>query len=188
MPNRIYLSDLLLSEVIKINNAFQGLGIPSTNPADKSPIDSVLADIGMFKEQFLAPVTIFHNEVSEYDNEPLGGAVKCKQFYVSLGIFDLDKTSAVAEVTKDNKLQITWSERAGKGKFTSTIPSYLVATSAPVLSYEGGVLDIRVNVKSKNENELLFVGRLVEEKQTNEGKGASYTYQKPERVCGRRID
>jgi hypothetical protein len=114
------------------------------------------------KEKFLEPVSIFHNEAvlaakkvgdyvtNEHDN----------QFYVSLGIFDLDTTSATATITKDNKLELTWTERAGKGKFTSTIPSYLVATSAPVLSYEGGVLDIRVNVKSRSENDVVFVGKL----------------------------
>jgi hypothetical protein len=114
------------------------------------------------KEKFLEPVTIFHNEAvltakkaeDEHDN----------QFYVSLGIFDLDTTSAVATVTKDNKLELNWTERAGKGKFTSVIPSYLVATSAPVLTYEGGVLDIRVNVESRRKNETVFVGKLVESK------------------------
>jgi len=111
-------------------------------------------------EKFLEPVTVFHNEVSEYDNEPLGGTVKCKQFYVSLGIFDLDTTSAVATITKDNKLELTWTERAGKGKFSSKIPSYLVATSAPILRYEGGVLDIRVPVESRSKNEAVFVGKL----------------------------
>jgi hypothetical protein len=114
------------------------------------------------KEKFLEPVSIFHNEVvltakkvgdyvtNEHDN----------QFYVSLGIFDLDTTSATATITKENKLELTWTERAGKGKFFSKIPSYLVATSAPVLSYEGGVLDIRVNVKSRSENDVVFVGKL----------------------------
>jgi hypothetical protein len=119
-----------------------------------------------FKEKFLEPVSIFHNEAvltakkagdyvtNEHDN----------QFYVSLGIFDLDTTSATATVTKDNKLELTWTERAGKGKFTSIIPNYLVATSAPVLSYEGGVLDIRVPVESRSKNEAVFVGKLTKSK------------------------
>jgi hypothetical protein len=118
------------------------------------------------REKLLEPVTIFHNEVvltakkaGDYttNNDD-------NQFYVSLGIFDLNTTSAVATVTKDNKLELTWTERAGKGKFTSIIPSYLVATSAPVLTYEGGVLDIRVNVESRRKNEAVFVGKLVESK------------------------
>ena len=105
-------------------------------------------------EAFLSPITVF-------DNGYVYDSVKNKkEFIVALGIFDLDPSSAVATVTKDNKLTLTWTERAGKGKFTSKIPSYLVATSAPVLSYEGGVLDIRVNVKSRSENDVVFVGKL----------------------------
>ena len=170
--NSFYFSDLI--------------GVPVLESYVKAARDRELKELSD-KEVFLQPVTIFHNEAiltakkaeDEHDN----------QFYVSLGIFDLDTTSAVATVTKDNKLELTWTERAGKGKFTSVIPSYLVATSAPVLTYEGGVLDIRVNVESRRKNDTLFVGRLtVEKEQTNEGKGGSYTYQKPERVCGKRVD
>jgi hypothetical protein len=145
--NSFYFSDLI--------------GLPVLESYVKAARDRELKELSD-KEKFLEPVTIFHNEAiltvkkaeDEHDN----------QFYVSLGIFDLDTTSAVATVTKDNKLELTWTERAGKGKFTSIIPSYLVATSAPVLTYEGGVLDIRVNVESKRKNETVFVGKLVESK------------------------
>ena len=105
-------------------------------------------------EKFLEPVTVFENAYV-YDD------VKGKrEFIVSLGIFDLDTTSAVATITKDNKHEHIWTERVGKGKFSSRIPSYLVATSAPILSYEGGVLDIRVPVESRSKNEAVFVGKL----------------------------
>jgi hypothetical protein len=145
--NSFYFSDLI--------------GVPVLESYVKAARDRDLKQLSD-KEVFLQPVTIFHNEAiltakkaeDEHDN----------QFYVSLGIFDLDTTSAVATVTKDNKLELTWTERAGKGKFTSIIPSYLVATSAPVLTYEGGVLDIRVNVESRRKNEAVFVGKLVESK------------------------
>jgi|NOAtaT_6_FD_contig_31_567749_length_796_multi_19_in_0_out_0_1 hypothetical protein len=189
MPNSFYLSDLIgvavnpefVNAAVKINKAFQELDLPSPNPnenykcvgkryqtdktAGKEFVEKLSAKIAARNaevEKFLEPVTIFHNDVlltarkagdyieNQYDN----------QFYVSLGIFDLDKTSATATLTKDNKLEFTWTERAGKGKFSSKIPSYLIATSAPVLSYEGGVLDIRVPVESRSKNEAVFVGRL----------------------------
>lgn len=117
-------------------------------------------------EKFLEPVTIFHNEVrlARVKSENSQHHEDANEFYVSLGIFDLDTTSAIATITKDNKLELTWTERAGKGKFTSKIPSYLVATSAPDLNYKGGVLDIRVPVESRSKNETLFVGKLSESK------------------------
>jgi hypothetical protein len=166
MTNSFYLSDLI--------------GIPVTpayakaarNKAERELSDALYSALTLVppeKEKFLEPVTIFHNEVIEHDlfrnvvrNEytNIPEDTRIKQFYVSLGIFDLNPKSATATITKDNKLELTWTERAGKGKFTSKIPSYLVATSAPVLSYEGGVLDIRVNVKSRSENEAVFVGKL----------------------------
>jgi hypothetical protein len=153
------------------------IGIQPTEKYVKAAKDITLADAlysallsappqSANREKLLEPVTIFHNEVvltakkaGDYttNNDD-------NQFYVSLGIFDLDTSSAVVTVTKDNKLELTWSQRAGKGKFTSIIPSYLVATSAPVLTYEGGVLDIRVNVESRRKNETVFVGKLVESK------------------------
>ena len=106
------------------------------------------------REEILSPTVVFENGYV-YD------ANKGKhEFIVSLGIFSLDTTSATATITKDNKLELSWTERAGKGRFTSKIPSYLVATSSPVLSYEGGVLNVSVPVKSRNENEAVFVGRL----------------------------
>jgi hypothetical protein len=110
------------------------------------------------REQLLSPTAVFENG---YIYDANNGK---HEFIVSLGIFNLDKTSATATITKDNKLELTWTERAGKGKFSSKIPSYLVATSAPVLSYEGGVLDIRVPVESRNKNEAVFVGKLTESK------------------------
>ncbi|MCA2594022.1 MAG: hypothetical protein IM526_02525 [Microcystis sp. M38BS1] len=171
MPNSFYLSDLIgvavnpefVNAAVKINKAFQELDLPSPNPNEnyKCVGKRYQTDKTAGKE-FVEPVTIFHNDVlltarkagdyieNQYDN----------QFYVSLGIFDLDKTSATATLTKDNKLEFTWTDRAGKGKFSSKIPSYLIATSAPVLSYEGGVLDIRVPVESRSKNEAVFVGRL----------------------------
>jgi len=104
--------------------------------------------------ELLSPVAVFKNEYI-YDN-----VKNKKEFIVSLGIFDLDPSSAIITVTKNNNLEVTWTERAGKGKFSSKIPSYLVATSAPVLSYEGGVLNISVPVKSRNEDETVFIGKL----------------------------
>lgn len=154
MTNSLYLSDLI--------------GIPVTSAYAKLTRDKELKEFSdalysaLNKEKLLEPVTVFHNEAvltakkvgdyvtNEHDN----------QFYVSLGIFDLDPESATCTITKDNKLEFTWAERAGKGKFTSKIPNYLVATSAPVLSYKGGVLDIRVPVESRTKNEAVFVGRL----------------------------
>ena len=156
--NSFYFSDLI--------------GVPVLESYLKAVRDRELKELSD-KEKFLEPVTIFHNEIVEYDtfrnvvrNEHtnIPDDTRIRQFYVSLGIFDLDTTSAVATVTKDNKLELTWTERAGKGKFTSIIPNYLVATSAPVLTYEGGVLDIRVNVESRRKNETVFVGKLVESK------------------------
>lgn len=109
-------------------------------------------------KEFLPPVTVFENGV---DLE----ADKGSRFVVSLGIFNLDTSSVTATILKDNQttnqnLELSWTERAGKGRFTSKIPSYLVATSSPVLSYEGGVLNVSVPVKSRSENEAVFVGRL----------------------------
>lgn len=156
---------------------FDLIGIPVTSAYVKSAKDKELKEISDSlysalastlpeKEKFLDPVAVFHNDVlltarklgdsitNQYDN----------QFYVSLGIFDLDTNSATVTITKNNKLEVTWTERAGKGRFTSKIPSYLIPTSAPVLSYEGGVLDIRVPVESRSKNDTLFVGKLSESK------------------------
>lgn len=159
MTNSFYFSDLI--------------GIPVTSVYAKAARDrklkelpdalySALISTPPQKEKFLEPVTIFHNEARLTRVKPENSQYHedAKEFYVSLGIFDLDTTSATATITKNGKLELTWTERAGKGKFNTLIPPYLVATSAPVLSYEGGVLDIRVNVKSRSENETLFVGRL----------------------------
>jgi hypothetical protein len=162
--NSFYLSDLIgMQPTEKYAKAAKDIAFAD---ALYSAILSVPPSRFSDKEKFLEPVTIFHNEVvltakkaGDYTTND-----DDNQFYVSLGIFDLDTTSAVATVTKDNKLELTWTERAGKGKFTSIIPSYLVATSAPVLTYEGGVLDIRVNVESRRKNETVFVGKLVESK------------------------
>jgi hypothetical protein len=157
--NSFYFSDLI--------------GIPVTAAYSKAARDkelkqlsdalySALTSSPPKKEKFLEPVTIFHNDARLTRVKPENSQYyeDAKEFYVSLGIFDLDPSSAVVTVTKENKLELTWTERAGKGKFFSKIPSYLVATSAPVLSYEGGVLDIRVNVKSRSENDVVFVGKL----------------------------
>jgi acetylglutamate synthase len=120
----------------------------------KSTAKDLAATIKGNHAELLSPVAVFKNEYI-YDN-----VKNKKEFIVSLGIFDLDPSSAIITVTKNNNLEVTWTERAGKGKFSSKIPSYLVATSAPVLSYEGGVLNISVPVKSRNEDETVFIGKL----------------------------
>ena len=138
-------------------------------------LDILLSRIGVKppKKGFLSPTVVFQNELMEYDafantvrddfsNIPKDTVIK--QFYISLGIFNLDTTSAVATVNKDNKLELSWTELAGKGKFVSQIPSYLAVTSAPILSYEGGVLHIQVPVKTRRGTEGVFVGKLVKSK------------------------
>ena len=170
--NSFYLSELIGLPVYPMSvkaakdrqsQEFQDALIDALNISKKVPL----------REEFLKPVTIFHNEVIEHDlfrnimrNEytNIPEDTRIRQFYVSLGIFDLDPKSAVATITRNNRLELTWTERAGKGRFVTMIPPYLVVTSAPTLSYEGGVLDIRVNVKSRSQNEELFVGKLVESK------------------------
>ena len=141
----------------------------SINPSDNYRVREKLRgkEVGLHdlytttnREEFLEPVTIFHNKIIDYEHTNIPEDTRIKQFYVSLGIFDLDPKSATATITKNNKLELTWTESAGKGKFNTLIPPYLVATSAPTLSYEGGVLDIRVNVKSRSENDVVFVGKL----------------------------
>lgn len=151
MTNSFYLSDLL------------SLAVSSAFTEDKEKLkelsDSLYAKASTAKREELLPPTVVFENGYVYD------ANKGKhEFIVSLGIFSLDTTSVTATITKDNNLELTWTERAGKGKFTSKIPSYLVATSAPVLSYEGGVLDIRVPVESRSKNEAVFVGKLSESK------------------------
>lgn len=152
--NSFYLSDLI--------------GIPVLDSYTKSArdiellkglSDSLYAKVSTAKrEELLSPTIVFENGYS-YD------ADKGKhEFVLSLGIFRLDTNSATAKITKNNTLELTWTERSGKGKFTSKVPNYLVATSAPVLSYEGGVLEVRVPVQSRTENEAVFVGKLTKSK------------------------
>ena len=106
------------------------------------------------REEFLPPVTVFEHKI-----------VQEKEFFVSLGIFDLDPSSAVVKITKDNKVVVTWTERAGKGKYSTGFPSYFIPTSAPVLSYEGGLLNISVPIQLKNKNEdVVFSSKLIESK------------------------
>ena len=157
MTNSFYFSDLL---GIAVSSAY-------TQAAKEREVqelsDSLYAKASTAKrEELLSPTVVFHNEARLTRVKPENSQYyeDAKEFYVSLGIFKLDKTSATATITKNNTLELTWTERAGKGKFSSKIPSYLVATSAPVLSYEGGVLDIRVPVESRSKNEAVFVGRL----------------------------
>ncbi|QIW88532.1 hypothetical protein [Pseudanabaena phage PA-SR01] len=147
--NSFYLSDLI------------GISVPP--PYTQTAIDKELKDFYTkasiaTQEELCSPTVVFENGYI-YDN-----AKGNYEFIVSLGIFSLDTTSATATITKDNKLELTWTGRAGKGRFTSKIPSYLIPTSAPVLSYEGGVLDIRVPVESRSKNDTLFVGKLSESK------------------------
>ena len=139
------------------------LPFTSINPNDnykcvtkqsKSNAKDLAATIKGSQIELLPPVAVFENGYI-YDN-----VKNKKEFLVSLGIFDLDPSSATVTVTKNNNLEVTWTERAGKGRFISKIPSYLVATRTPVLSYEGGVLNISVPVKSRNEDETVFIGKL----------------------------
>jgi hypothetical protein len=154
MTNSFYFSDLI---DIPVNTAYAKAAKDKELKQISYALYSALTSTPPKKEAFLPPVTVFENAYV-YDD-----VKNKKEFIISLGIFDLDTSSATATVIKDNKLEITWTERAGKGKFTSTIPSYLVATSAPVLSYKGGVLDIRVPVESRSKNEAVFVGKLIGE-------------------------
>jgi hypothetical protein len=156
MTNSLYLSDLI---GIPLSHTFTSA---AKSRQLRELVESLLEENSPLypkastakREEILSPTVVFENGYV-YDD------VKGKyEFIVSLGIFALGTTSLIATITKDNKLEITWTERLGKGKFTSKIPSYLVAISAPVLSYEGGVLNIRVPVESRNKNEALFVGRL----------------------------
>ena len=157
MTNSFYFSDLIGIPVL------ESYAKAARDRELKELSDSLYAKASTAKrEELLSPTVVFHNEARLTRVKPENSQYyeEAKEFYVSLGIFNLDTTSATATITKDNKLELTWTERAGKGKFSSKIPSYLVATSAPVLSYEGGVLDIRVPVESRSKNEAVFVGRL----------------------------
>ncbi len=147
--NIFYLSDLIGVPVL------ESYAKVARDRELKELSDSLYAKASTTKrEELLSPTVVFENG---YIYDANKGS---HEFIVSLGIFSLDTTSATATITKNNTLEVTWTERAGKGKFTSKIPNYLVATSAPVLSYEGGVLNIRVPVESQNKNEAVFVGRL----------------------------
>lgn len=156
MTNSFYLSDLI---GIPVRESYAKAA--RDRELLKELSDSLYAKASTAKrEELLSPTVVFHNEARLTRVKPENSQYyeDAKEFYVSLGIFKLDKTSAT--ITKNNTLELTWTERAGKGKFSSKIPSYLVATSEPVLSYEGGVLDIRVPVESRSKNEAVFVSKL----------------------------
>jgi hypothetical protein len=144
MTNSFYLSDLI------------GIAVSSvyTQAAKEGEVQE-LSDSTEKPEKFLAPVTVFNSgTLAHY----IGGK---KEACVSLGIFNLLTPSAVATISKDNKLEVTWRElKRGNGKFTTTIPSYLVVTGSPRLTYEGGVLDITIPVNFKSEDGVAFVGKL----------------------------
>jgi hypothetical protein len=157
MTNSFYLSELIGIPIL------ESFAQAAKDRELKELSDSLYAKASTAKrEELLSPTVVFENtsKLTRVKSKNSQYYEDAKEFYVSLGIFKLDTTSATATITKDNKLELTWTERAGKGKFSSKIPNYLVATSAPILSYEGGVLDIRVPVESRSKNETVFIGKL----------------------------
>ena len=157
------LSDALYSTILGAPPQFPTV---SRNPNEsykvKPPKQQSKTKVEDFDKMFKQEVKQKLSPVATFDKGRIANTGEGEIHYISIGIFDLAKNTVSATVTKDNTVEITWSERAGKGEFTSRISSKFIATGAPVLTYEGGVLDISVPVKLRSEDNALFVGKLVD--------------------------
>lgn len=173
MTNEFYPADLIgiFPSPKFIDAAIRALDMPSIHPSENykvatklPPNPKTFKDLSAMLEKAVNPKTkeeFFLKPTNVFDKGKITDNGNGKVVYISLGIFNLDPSSAKVKVTRLNNVEVTWAERAGKGRFVNTIPSYLVVTSAPVLCYEGGVLDIQIPVKLKEDNDITFVGKLV---------------------------